>query len=99
MEFIIKNGALKEEYYLKAVTMDRPRNPDPAIWGTPKGRGRRWKAEEKMRIDEAQRQSGDVTATWTKDETEALYFRSRKAAQETIDKWSRVLRNAVIVEG
>ena len=94
-EFIIKNGAFKEEYYLKSVTMDHPRNPDPAIWGTPKGRGRKWKRESDA---ERQRQKGDVTATWTTDETKAMYFQSRRAAQETIDQWSRVLRNAVIVE-
>lgn len=95
-EFIIKNGAIKEDYYLKSVTMDHPRNQDPAVWGTPKGRGRKWKRESDA---ERQRPKGDVTATWTTDETKAMYFRSRKEAQGMIDKWSRVLRNAMIVEG
>lgn len=102
MEYLIRNGAVKEECYLKDVSKGKPKAMlDEFEFGrTPneqsRKKGQKWEWSC-VRDHSEETPKGFVTATWTKDETQALYFPTRAAAEKLIKKYS-VLRNAVIVE-
>lgn len=103
MEYLIRNGGVKEEYYLQEIGKDKIRDiyleDEIGRQPEPEKRKRRqkkweWPCDESKRDEKPK---GCVTATWTPDETKAKYFSSRKAAEAVIRKWP-VLRNAVVVE-
>lgn len=87
-EYLIKHSQIDEEYYLKDVK--RERSNEPMF----KARGRKWKNVESR--DEINPR-GASTATWTKDETLARYFQSRKEAERMIKEYP-VLRFAKVIE-
>lgn len=87
-EYLIKHSQLNEEYYLKSVQRERSNEPEY------KKRGTKWKnAESRDEIIP----KGASTAIWTKDETLARYFQSRKEAENVI-KAHPVLRFAQVIE-
>ena len=102
MEYLIRNGAVKEECYLQDVNVEERRRviTEYEYGRTPclatRKRRRKW---EWSCIDSHEDipPKGVITAVWTPDESKARYFQSRKAAQKLIEKWA-VLRNAEIVE-
>lgn len=107
MEYLIRNGAVKEEVYLKGVTREKPRDllGEWEYGRSPGRRRRKWKC---VKDDSNQKPRGSVTATWVRDETQAKYFSSKKAAQKYIQGENKderedkdrksVLRFAVVVE-
>ena len=100
MEYLIRNGGVKEEVYLQEVKRDtyRDLSYEHEYGRTPSTRKRRKKWEWScIESHEEVPPKGGMTATWTPDETKAKYFSTRKAAEAVIRKW-HVLRNAVVVE-
>ena len=89
-EYLIKHTGMQEEYYLKDVTKERLKDPEPVH----SHKGRKWKCVESR---EEITPRGENVATWTQDETQAQYFGSRKEAEKLIKKWP-VLRFASIIE-
>ena len=102
---ITENGETTE-YYLKDISRDRIRDPffDKAF-GNPGSQNPysdlarvKKKAEKKKEERPPATDGVNVTATWTRDETQAKYFHSLKAAEEMIRKWGRHIRDATIIQ-
>ena len=92
-EFMIRQIVDGEEYYLKAVETDRLRDLLlEEAFGRKMSRKKKTANEKKAQDPNNQ----NVTATWTKDETKAMYFRSMKEAEKVIRKWKE-LRNGTII--
>lgn len=95
--YLIRNGRTKEECYLKDVRTERGRDLiSEYTFQLPGSRPpKRRKKKEEEETPEA-----CAVATWTTDETQAMYFDTMRDAQKLIEKWS-VLRMAkpTIVRG
>lgn len=103
MEYLIRNGGVKEEVYLQEVKQDVYRDlsyeHEYGRTPAPSTRKRRKKWEWScIESHEEEPPKGGMTATWTPDETKATYFKSKKEAQAVFEKWPKLMRNAVIVE-
>ena len=103
-EYLIRKVIDGEEYYLKEVSRDRIRDPIfDKPFGDPKGKkgpnpyGDLGKRARKRAEDPPADECKLVTATWTKDETKAMYFQSMKAAENIIRKWGKHVRGATII--
>lgn len=95
--YLIRNGGTKEEVYLKSVQREMVREIlSEYEFHLPKGRPPRKKPGRKP----AEPKEDSPTATWTADETQAMYFSSLRDAEKMIEKWP-ILRKAqaTIVKG
>ena len=89
-EFLIRNGQTKEECYLKSIRNEKSR--DLLLdYAYGQNMGNLPKKSRKGAKKEDTTSRGEAVATWTEDETQAMYFRSRIEAQRVIDRW-RVLQ-------
>lgn len=95
--WLIRNGRVREEYYLKSIRNEKVRDiVAENEFHLPKGRPPRKRGREKPRAPE----EACLTAIWTQDETQAMYFPTMREAQKMIEKFS-ILRmaRATIVRG
>ena len=97
--YLIKNGRTREEVYLKEIRTERVRNIAMENEFHLEGSG---KARRRKRKEEQEKKAPDscAVATWTKDETQEMYFPTLREAEKTIERW-HVLRMArpTIVRG
>ena len=95
--FLIRNGRMTEEYYLKDIRTERGRDLNIEYEFHLPGTCRPLKRKKK---EEKEAPETCAVATWTKDESEAMYFETMRDAQKLIEKW-HVIRMArpTIVRG
>lgn len=96
--YLIRNGRTKEEVYLKDIRNERYRDPmaetEFHLDGSRPMR-RRKKAETEKAAPE-----NCAVATWTPDETQAMYFPTLREAEKTIERWHELrMARATIVRG
>lgn len=84
--WLIRNGRTAEECYLKDIRKERYRDPLFEIeYGTPaRERGRKRKHAEERQEDMPE---PCAVATWTMDETQAIYYASAAEARKVIASW------------
>ena len=95
--FLIRNGRTKEEVYLKSIRKERSRDLQMEYeFHMPNGNApRRKKRKEKEEI-----QAMCAVSTWTADETQAMYFDTRKDAERMIESWDLLKHaHAEIIQG
>lgn len=90
-EYLIKNGRTKEECYLKSIATEKSRDVLLEYkYGQNLGNKKK-RSRKREWIREEEKPQGQTVATWTEDETQAMYFGSMIEAQRVIDRW-RVLQ-------
>ena len=86
-EYLIKNGRTKEECYLKSIGTEKIRDVLlEYAYGQSLGE-KKTKSRKREWIREEEKPKGQSVATWTEDETQAMYFGSVIEAQRVIDRW------------